>query len=214
MKFDIYKDSRENLKFALKFAGGTIAVLLLVICFLVLELINISHRIEYVLIPPGIKKPLYIGNEAVDRDYLVAAGVYIANLLEEYSPDTIDKNYEKAVQFIAPEIRPKFTADYEILKKQVIKNKITQILYIYNISVEYFKTRKDIAKELKGIVLSPVRGEIDIYGRIIRTIGNSSSVLFNKYAVIKLQYLIRYGMFQISGIDVKFIEQKENKKGE
>ena len=210
MNFKLYKASKENFRLSLKLAMAICFFLVLLNSFLVVMYMKATSKTNYIIVPPGINSPVYIGDEYIDRKYLLAMGVYVANLLMTYSYENIEENINRLILLAAPEskgiIEQKLKQDIEFIKSK----KIVQTFQINSINVYYYKNKKDILKQMQGIVVSPIKGEIEIVGSLARRIGTSAPI-WKGDVRLKIRYIVRNGMFQVVGFKINLAIPKVKK---
>src|SRR5437660_12446522 len=72
-----------------------------------------SERI--ILVPPHIKRTLWVEGGEVSKEYLEEMGAYLSKLLLDLSPTSFSYNHETLLKYAAPEA-------YGTLKKQLLKD--------------------------------------------------------------------------------------------
>jgi len=125
-----------------------------IVVLAIVELHNyqkVSEALKYqktVLIPPTIEEKIEISGYKFSNSYLKAMGIYIANLLHDFTPKTVKGQYAAVSQFLDPSIYPEKSKELEYIAKKYWKNMVSSDLKINKITLEIKKKSGKIS--LKG----------------------------------------------------------------
>ena len=200
MKFNLYKDSYENLKLSIKMLTAIVIVLLIIITGLVVFYSIKLKKVQYVIVPPTLKEKVYIGDEFIDKKYLLAMGYFIGDLVGSFSPNDFDKRVNILLGLTYPDYQGVLKSILIKNRKFIKANKVYQMFVITDLDIDFFKEKRSLAGQNR--VVSPVKGELGIEGIAVRKLG-SSAPIWGTNLSIRVKYWVKNGVFQIIGLKVK-----------
>ena len=92
---------------------------------LAMVLLSTKTKIQTILVPPEINRSITITNTSTSKEYLEEMGVFVAQLLLNASPTTIEKQNQVLLNYVAPEYYQALSQELIITKNYIKKNNIS-----------------------------------------------------------------------------------------
>lgn len=172
-----YMSSASNLFAENRLFRFVLALMLILIIFLVIQNNRLATSYKVILVPPNINEKITIENDVVDKKYMEAMGGYIANLMYNFTLDTVKAQYNILLDMFAPEAKPKYLDNFMALMKKYNENGVTMVFRITDIKL-------DTAKKV-----ITVSGKTDKY--VLNNMTESANVS------LSIHFRINNGLFQI-----------------
>ena len=201
MKLRLYADSIQNLKLSIRVLLYSCIFLSLMAVFFAFMFLKASEKTRVVLIPPKLVDTVVVGDEYVDRQYLILMSRYAIDLLTNVTPETVDKQMVALLSMVAPESYAKVKSYLAKLAKVIKSQRIVQAFAVQKFSVTTLKKEVKLPTG-KKIIASPSKGKVYAEGILLRRI-SASEPLSRENVRITINYIVRLGQFQIVGIKYK-----------
>ena len=201
MKLKLYADSIQNLKLSIRVLLYSCIFLSLMAVFFAFMFLKASEKTRVVLIPPKLVDTVVVGDEYVDRQYLILMSRYAIDLLTNVTPETVDKQMVALLSMVAPESYAKVKSYLAKLAKVIKSQRIVQAFAVQKFSVTTLKKEVKLPTG-KKIIASPPKGKVYAEGILLRRI-SASEPLSRENVRITINYIVRLGQFQIVGIKYK-----------
>ena len=103
------------------------------------SMISANHALKYqktIILPPTVDHRIEITGNTVNDDYLKMYTRYILDLLLNYTPKTIQYNFNDLLGLITPELYPELQGNLLKIADNVEKLRITSVFYPSNIIID------------------------------------------------------------------------------
>ena len=204
MKFNYYKDALTNYRLSVRIlAVATIALTILSLSLMIIA-VKMARKTRVILVPPKLVEPVMVGDELVDKKYLITIGKYVLYLATNFTYENVDRQFNILLEMVAPE---NFGPMKSLLSKEagiVKRQKIVQAFIIKNFKVTVLRKEVKILGG-KKVLPAPPKGKIVAEGIVFRRISAGPVVDRGAYKCT-LYYLVRFGQFQITGIKMEKIK--------
>ena len=209
MKLNLYRDSFANYRLSIKVLITVCALLFLLTVVFAYVAVSRSQKVRenFVLVPPRLAEPVVIGDEVVDRKYLVTMAHHAVYLVTTFTHATVEKQFDAFLAMTAPESYAKIKAQLLDQAGVVKRQRIVQAFLVQDMKVTVLKKEAENPVSKKRIALSPGKGKVVVTGYLFRRI-SSGPIIDKGFYRITLHYLMRFGQFQVTGI--RFEPLKEN----
>lgn len=170
---------------------------LIIICLVFMNIIQFIYinaafkEQRIVLIPAGLTKKVEISGNYLDQNYLEAMGIYISQLLYNFTYDNVEQQYKELETLFTPESHAKYSESLNKIAKQYRKNKITMNFLFKNIKVSIAPDQEIV---VGGTVKKYILNEIESEKKIN----------------LIIKYRIDKGLFSI--VDIEEVKQWKNAK--
>ena len=205
MKLDLYADSISNLRFTVRVLLGAVAVLSLAIILLLGLYQKTTQKVRVILVPPGLVEPVFVGDQVVDKQYLLMMTRYVIGLVGSFTPETVEKQTAAFLELVHPDTYHKIKA--RLVKQAAVAREqhVVQSFLPENIKLTVLRgqTRAGFLKNREGV---PPRGKVKVRGILIRRISTSPPVYEGRAELI-FSYTFENGRFQVLSLSFKRIDR-------
>ncbi len=81
-------------------------------------------RVE-VMYPPGIDRDFWVSSKGFSKSYLERMGYFLAYALLNVTPETVEKQAEMVVPYLAPQVRGAFKVRAETMKRRLAEHGVS-----------------------------------------------------------------------------------------
>jgi conjugal transfer pilus assembly protein TraE len=114
MEFDRLNTDRKDLIRRNRMLALAVGGLVLGQILSLLILLNVMGTVRTVIVPPSINKSFWVTSERADASYLEQMGAFVAWLVLDVSPSTIDWKKELLLTYVEPDKHGAFKAKQEV----------------------------------------------------------------------------------------------------
>lgn len=159
-------------------------VVLSMIVIQVIQLFGILYAINQqtvVIVPTSeFSKKFVVKNGVANLSYVDTMSRYFMELLLNYTPKTIEENYNLLANFISPDLYPSLRKQLDVRVANVQQTQASQVFYITQVAID------------------PNSKKVRVIGNLERIINNQ--VVFNNAVTYELDYTIEDGRFFVTSL--------------
>jgi conjugal transfer pilus assembly protein TraE len=127
MKFDFLKRNLDASRATIAFQSILLIASVVVNILMVIALLKTVGNERTIIVPPNIQKSFWVDNEKVSGSYLEQMGTYIAYLVLNATPTTVDYQNNILMQYVAPAYYGQFDTDAKASAERLKRDNIAQV---------------------------------------------------------------------------------------
>lgn len=154
MKFDFLKRNLDASRATIAFQSLLLFASIAINILMALAVIKLAGNERTIVVPPNIQKSFWVDNDKVSANYLEQMGSYIAYLVLNSSPTTVDYQNEIIMRYVAPAYYGQFETDSKASAERLKRDNVSQVFLPNKIQVEENSVRVGIGGTLSTYVNS------------------------------------------------------------
>jgi len=127
MKFDFLKRNLDASRATIAFQSIILVASIIVNILMVVALLKTVGNERTIIVPPNIQKSFWVDNERVSGGYLEQMGSYIAYLVLNASPTTVDYQNNILMQYVFPAYYGQFETESKASAERLKRDNIAQV---------------------------------------------------------------------------------------